>query len=372
MQRAYVTLAEPRPIALRLELGDGAEGMVLGRPAAHPADPQQLPRQRAEVHRAWARCACARGAWTPSACASRCTTPARASTSRPRRGCSVPSPRPTNRPRGAMAASGLGLSICRELATLMGGEVGVQSRPGEGSCFWAELPLPAATVPAPDPAAETPAQGSLEGASVLMVEDNPVNMLIAAAMLEQWGVRIEQASDGQQAVQAVQRRAADGPMFDAVLMDVQMPVMSGHEATRVLRRSYSRRAAADHRADRGRAGERARRGAGRRHERLPDQADRRAAAAAGAAALGGGTARFPGSEPPIRRRRRWGRCSAGPAGDAARPGGRQCIATPAGCDGDRGWLRSAAASATACARCPGPAARPGSGSPTAPQKAKRR
>ena len=59
-------------------------------------------------------------------------------------------------------------------------------------------------------AAEAPLQGSLEGASVLMVEDNPVNMLIAAAMLEQWGVRIEQASDGQQAVQAVQRRAQNG------------------------------------------------------------------------------------------------------------------------------------------------------------------
>jgi CheY-like chemotaxis protein len=131
------------------------------------------------------------------------------------------------------------LSICRELATLMGGEVGVQSRPGEGSCFWAELPLPATTVPAPDPSAATLVQGSLEGASVLMVEDNPVNMLIAAAMLEQWGVRVEQAADGQQAVQAVQRRAQNGSMFDAVLMDVQMPVMSGHEATRVLRRSYS-------------------------------------------------------------------------------------------------------------------------------------
>jgi CheY-like chemotaxis protein len=74
---------------------------------------------------------------------------------------------------------------------------------------------------------------------VLMVEDNPVNMLIAAALLEQWGVHIEQAADGQQAVQAVQRRAQNGRQFDAVLMDVQMPVMSGHEATRLLRRDYS-------------------------------------------------------------------------------------------------------------------------------------
>jgi CheY-like chemotaxis protein len=52
-------------------------------------------------------------------------------------------------------------------------------------------------------------------------------------------VHIEQAADGQQAVQAVQRRAQNGRQFDAVLMDVQMPVMSGHEATRLLRRDYS-------------------------------------------------------------------------------------------------------------------------------------
>jgi CheY-like chemotaxis protein len=135
--------------------------------------------------------------------------------------------------------TGLGLSICRELATLMGGEVGVQSRFGEGSCFWAELPLPATAVPAAALEADAPAQGSLRGASVLMVEDNPVNMLIAAALLERWGVHIEQASDGQQAVQAVQRRAQNGALFDAVLMDVQMPVMSGYEATRMLRRDYS-------------------------------------------------------------------------------------------------------------------------------------
>ncbi|MFO1273064.1 MAG: ATP-binding protein [Rubrivivax sp.] len=130
--------------------------------------------------------------------------------------------------------TGLGLSICRELAHLMGGEVGLLSAPGAGSCFWAELPLPPCAAPAP-PAA--PAEHELEGMRVLMVEDNPVNMMIAVAILERWGVQAEQASEGLAALEAVERAAAEGRPFEAVLMDVQMPVMSGYEATRALRRS---------------------------------------------------------------------------------------------------------------------------------------
>ena len=129
--------------------------------------------------------------------------------------------------------TGLGLSICRELATLMGGEVGVDSQPGQGSRFWAELPLPPSALPAVPPAAAV--EGQLAGTRVLMVEDNVVNMMIAVAMLQNWGVQVTQASDGREAVAAVQRGAGNGQPFDAVLMDVQMPVMSGHEATRVLR-----------------------------------------------------------------------------------------------------------------------------------------
>ncbi|MFO1328607.1 MAG: PAS domain S-box protein, partial [Rubrivivax sp.] len=132
--------------------------------------------------------------------------------------------------------TGLGLSICRELAHLMGGEVGVTSAPGEGACFWAELPLPEAATAAPvsPPQAQALAD-RLRGTRVLMVEDNTVNMLIAVAMLERWGIEVGQALDGREALEAVEQAAAAGRPYDAVLMDLQMPVMSGYEATRALR-----------------------------------------------------------------------------------------------------------------------------------------
>jgi len=135
--------------------------------------------------------------------------------------------------------TGLGLSICRELARLMGGEVGLRSQVGHGACFHAELPLPAAVPPAEVPDAATQPDSHLDGACVLLVEDNPVNMMVASAMLEQWGVRVVQARNGREALDAVARTAAAGPLFDAVLMDVQMPDMSGYDATRELRRQHS-------------------------------------------------------------------------------------------------------------------------------------
>jgi PAS domain S-box-containing protein len=138
--------------------------------------------------------------------------------------------------------TGLGLSICRELASLMGGNVGVDSWVGQGSCFWAELPLPEAE--AQDVQSNfggLDAAGPLAGARVLMVEDNPVNMMIGVALLEQWGVKVTQAETGRQAIAAVEEAIAQGHPFDAVLMDVQMPEMSGHEATRILRETHDAR-----------------------------------------------------------------------------------------------------------------------------------
>ena len=133
--------------------------------------------------------------------------------------------------------TGLGLSICRELAQLMGGSVGVLSDYGRGSCFWAELPLPAAQGDVTDSvlAALPEDPAGLTGLRVLIAEDNAVNMLIATALLEQWGVDVSQASDGALAVAAVNAQADAGTPFALVLMDVQMPVMGGYEATRMLR-----------------------------------------------------------------------------------------------------------------------------------------
>ena len=135
------------------------------------------------------------------------------------------------------AGSGLGLSIVSSLARLMGGEVGLASAAGTGSRFWFRIRCPLSLEPlAQSSMADLPAGQELSSLpaaprKILLVEDNPTNRKVIEALLSKKGYSIESALNGQLAVDAV----LQGPGADLILMDCQMPVMSGFEATERIR-----------------------------------------------------------------------------------------------------------------------------------------
>lgn len=134
--------------------------------------------------------------------------------------------------------TGLGLAISRQLAELMEGAVGVQSVEGFGSAFWCSLPLPAVTGEIAEPLLpDVPAQDSRPNADIfarkriLLAEDNPTNQMVAVGLLKKLGITdVCVVDDGLQAVDAYQQQT-----FDLILMDCQMPVLDGYQATQTLR-----------------------------------------------------------------------------------------------------------------------------------------
>jgi CheY-like chemotaxis protein len=154
----------------------------------------------------------------------------------------APRPAGSPGPSGRQEGTGLGLAIARQLVEMMGGQIKVESQEGKGSIFSFSIELgiaePAeAGAPAEDPAdvPTDPAGRSCSLAdrgplTILLVEDDAVNRLLASELLARRGHRVDAAGTGREALEALAARR-----YDLVLMDVRMPEMSGEEATRLIR-----------------------------------------------------------------------------------------------------------------------------------------
>ena len=136
--------------------------------------------------------------------------------------------------RSTYGGTGLGMSIAKSLVDKMGGTITFTSKQGEGTTFHVILPFRICQPgELPPQVTKAPAPDALQGMRLLLVEDNTLNMEIAAFMLENVGAELTEAQNGQEALDIF--RESPAGFFDAILMDVMMPVMDGYQATRAIR-----------------------------------------------------------------------------------------------------------------------------------------
>jgi len=134
--------------------------------------------------------------------------------------------------------TGLGLTICRRIVQVMGGDIGLDSTPGQGSTFWFQVPLAVSEDAAPDstsdrsatPTAAAPSSQPTSTLSVLLVEDYDDNRELMLMILENLGYQADAVTNGQEFLDRTAEQA-----YDIVLLDCQMPVLDGYEAVRRLR-----------------------------------------------------------------------------------------------------------------------------------------
>ncbi|MDQ0618384.1 PAS domain-containing hybrid sensor histidine kinase/response regulator [Arthrobacter globiformis] len=125
--------------------------------------------------------------------------------------------------------TGLGLAICSRLTEAMGGTIGLDSMPGEGSTFWFSLPLPVAERTPPCPAPE-----ALTGLRVLVVDDNATNRLILESQLRSWQLRPDTAADARAALSRAKEAAGTADPYEIAVLDLCMPDMDGLEIARAM------------------------------------------------------------------------------------------------------------------------------------------